>query len=71
MADLPRVTTIDIPLEALIRRADPDWQRMKHRELQYDFPKPGRHFYADPYIIGAYTPGGMSFDTGFDLGFES
>ncbi len=51
-----KVDNIDIPYDVLVRRADPNFERERHRELQYDFPKPGRFFYADPDKSGPYAP---------------
>lgn len=64
-----KVGNIDIPWSVVVQRADEDWARDKHRELQYDFPAPGRWFYADPYNTGAYRP--SAFSGGFSGGFDS
>lgn len=50
-----RVTTTEIPLLAEVVRADPDFERKKHRELEY--PDGGGRWakYADPYKRGAYS----------------
>lgn len=48
-----RIATIQIPFLALVSRADPNWSRYKHNELQYQFQR--REFYGDPYKLGAYS----------------
>jgi len=37
----------------LVVRADSDFQRLKHRQLEYEFSH-RRQFYADPTTRGAY-----------------
>jgi hypothetical protein len=50
-----RVTTIQIPYQALVSRADPNWNRYKFREIEYEFS--GKVFLANPYQRGPYdTP---------------
>lgn len=51
-----KVRNIDWPWLRVVTDADPDFQRGKHNELEYDFAVPGRKFYADPYKRGAYGP---------------
>jgi hypothetical protein len=48
-----KITTIEIPWIAVVSRADPDWARFKHREIEYEFSR--RNFYGDPYHRGAYS----------------
>lgn len=48
-----RVVTTQIPYLALVTQADPDFERRKHREAEYEFS--GRAFLADPYQRGAYN----------------
>lgn len=48
------VNAMDIPYLALVTRADPDFNRRKHREIEYEFSN--RVFIADPYVRGAYAP---------------
>jgi hypothetical protein len=48
-----KVTTIEIPFLALVVRADEEFQRRKHREVEYEFD--GKIFLADPYVRGAYN----------------
>jgi hypothetical protein len=64
----PRVNNLNMPFSVLVRRVDPDFDKARARELQYDFPSPGRYFYADPNNSGAY---GGGFDLGFDRGFRT
>lgn len=47
-------TSREIDFLTEVRRADPDWQRDRRRELEYSFT--GRDFYADPAKRGAYAP---------------
>lgn len=47
-----RVVTTEIPYLALVNQADPEFERRKHREVEYAFD--GRAFLADPYNRGAY-----------------
>lgn len=50
-----KVTTIQMPYLALVVRADPEFERRKHREVEYEFER--KLFVADPYVRGAYkTP---------------
>ncbi len=51
---------IDIPYERLVREMDPDWQRDKHREVEYEFSR--RSFTADRTRRGAYRSTTASFD---------
>src|SRR5579863_10282294 len=48
-----RVASIQVPYQALVTRADPDFERRKHREVEYAFE--GRAFLADPYVRGAFN----------------
>lgn len=66
MAD--KVTSITIPWLTVILRADPTWNKDKQRELEYDFPLPGRSFYGNPASRGPY---GAGFSLGFSKGFRS
>lgn len=43
---------IDIPYERIVRQSDPDWQRDKHNETEYEFSR--RRFNADRSKRGAY-----------------
>jgi hypothetical protein len=47
------VTTLEIPYLSLVVRADPDFEKKKHREIEYQFAGP--NFYADPTNRGAYN----------------
>jgi hypothetical protein len=51
-----KVTVIDIPYTTLVNQADPDFQRAKHRELEYPAVGGGRSLYGDPTRRGAYAP---------------
>ena len=48
-----KVTTSEVPYLALVTQFDPDFERRKHREIEYAFE--GQVFLADPYIRGAYN----------------
>lgn len=50
--DLPR--SISIPFKTLVLRADPDYERAKRKELEYEFSN-GRKFYANPAVRGPYA----------------
>ena len=48
-----RVASKSVPYLALVAQADPDFERRKHREVEYSFS--GRVFTADPYRRGSYN----------------
>jgi len=48
-----RVTTIQIPFLAIVNRADPDRERFKHRDIEYEFS--GKNKVSDPYVTGPYA----------------
>lgn len=50
-----RVSNMNIPVEKMIRAVDPDFDRAKKREIEYDFGPKGRIFRADPSKRGAYS----------------
>lgn len=53
------VRTVRRAYSAVVRLSDPDYDKDKHRSLEYDFrPQGGEAFYADPYKRGAYNPDG-------------
>lgn len=47
-----KVVSSEVPYLALVTQADPEFERRKHREVQYAFS--GRVFYADPYASNTY-----------------
>ena len=52
-----RVRNIARPWSALVRLVDPDYDREKRREVQYDFSDVGgRIQYGDPARTGVYAP---------------
>lgn len=51
--NLPR--SISIPWKALVLRRDPDFERDKRSEREYEFSN-GRTFRADPAKRGPYAP---------------
>jgi len=48
-----RVATTQVPYLSLVTAADPDFERRKHREVEYEFQ--GKVFLADPYVRGIYN----------------
>ena len=53
LIDIVPASNVSVPYLTLVVRADPDFQRLKHRQLEYEFSD-RRQFYADPTICGAY-----------------
>lgn len=49
-----RVSSREFPWLALVSQADPEFQRRKHREVEYETCS-GKVFLADPYVRGAYN----------------
>jgi hypothetical protein len=49
-----RVQSLSVPWLALVLRADPDFQREKRREVEYEFSS-GRVMRADRSTRGAYA----------------
>jgi hypothetical protein len=49
-----RVATTQMPYLALVSSADPEFQRRKHREVEYEWAS-GKVSIADPYVRGAYN----------------
>jgi hypothetical protein len=60
------VVSRDMPYEALVNRSDPDHERKKHREVEYDFTN--RVFLADPYVRGAYNQNSNTYPVGQPFG---
>jgi hypothetical protein len=48
-----KVTTIQMPFLAIVNRADPERERDKHRDVEYEFS--GKVKLADPYVWGSYN----------------
>ena len=44
---------VEIPYSYLVRRADPNFESDRHKELEYEFSN-GRKFYRDPALFGPY-----------------
>lgn len=63
-----RVATIQKPYLALVTAADPDFQRRKHREVEYEFQ--GRNFLADPATRGANNSHSNSYPVGQPFGAD-
>lgn len=51
-----QVKTREIDYLSLVTRADPDHNRRKHREVEYEFRGGRRKFVGDPAVRGAYAP---------------
>ncbi len=49
------VRTITRNFSALVRQANPHFDREKRKEIQYEFSN-GRKFYGDPDRTGVYSP---------------
>jgi len=52
----PRTTTMVIPVMKVIKEVDPDFERARKSEIEYDFGPKGRVFVANPVKRGAYAP---------------
>lgn len=50
-----QVVTVSVPYATLVRRADPDFDRAKKREIYYIFAN-DRTFRGDNATSGAYAP---------------
>jgi hypothetical protein len=50
----PRVQTIEVPIEAIIRRRDPTFYKDRKTETEYQFSN-NRVFKCDPATRGAYN----------------
>lgn len=61
-----KVQTSQIPYLALVTQADPEFERRKHREVEYAFQ--GRAFLADPYVRGAYNRLSNTYPVGQPMG---
>lgn len=48
-----KVTSVPFPYLALVTRSDPDFERKKHREVEYAFSS--KVFLNDPYTSGPYS----------------
>ena len=63
-----RVTTVQKPYLALVTSTDPDFQRRKHREVEYEFQ--GKALIADPTNRGAYNNHSNSYPVGQPYGAD-
>lgn len=61
-----RVVTTERPFLAIVARADPDFERMKYREIEYEFSR--RVFRANPYQRGAYNSYSNTYPVGQPYG---
>ena len=61
-----KVTTVPMPYLALVTGADPDFNRLKHREIEYEFQN--RVFVADPYVRGPYGDFSNTYPVGSPYG---
>lgn len=48
-----RVTSREMPYLALVTQMDPEFERDKHRQIEYEFV--GHPKYADPHFRGSYN----------------
>lgn len=62
----PYTPYIETPILVIVRRNDPDFDRLKRKVLEYDFAPEGRRFYANPAGRGAY---GYQFNDQFNQQF--
>jgi hypothetical protein len=60
------VTTKEFPYLALVTQADPDFQRRKHREVEYEFS--GKALIADPYVRGSFNRNSNVYAVGQPFG---
>src|SRR5258708_5460636 len=63
-----RVTPLGIPYRSLVVRADPEFERLKHREVEYEFD--GQIFLADPYQRGSYNRHSNVYPVGQPFGVD-
>jgi hypothetical protein len=63
-----RVATTQMPYLALVSSADPEFQRRKHREVEYEFQ--GQVFVANPYVRGAYNNHSGTYAVGQPFGAD-
>lgn len=47
--------SISIPFRVLVQRKDPDWERDRRNEIEFEFSN-GRVFRQNPAIRGPYEP---------------
>lgn len=59
----------ETPIGVIVRRLDPDYDRVKRFDLAYDYRK--HPFYQDSIIGGSYAPATYGFSGGFSPGFET
>jgi hypothetical protein len=55
-------STVQIPYLSLVQRADPDWQRLKFRDIEYETAN--KLFWANPYVRGAYNQNSNVYPVG-------
>jgi hypothetical protein len=63
-----RVSSTQMPYLALVTSADPDWARLKRREIEYDFQR--RNFFGDPTVRGANNNHSGVFPVGQPFGAD-
>jgi hypothetical protein len=61
-----KVVTTEVPYLALVTQYDPDFERRKHREVQYTFS--GQIFFADPYTANTYDRRSNTYPVGQPYG---
>jgi hypothetical protein len=61
-----QVSTVEIPFLSMVTKADPDFERRKHWEVEYEFD--AKVFMADPYVRGAYNTNSNIYAVGQPFG---
>lgn len=61
--------SLQIPWLTIVQDADPDWNRDKSRELEYEFSR--RTFFANRGARGAYHIPDFEFEASFGTDFTS
>ena len=64
-----RVSTIEVPYLALVTSSDPEFERRKHREVEYSWSN-GKAFLADPYVRGIYNSHSNVYPVGAPYGAD-
>jgi len=49
-----KVQTVEMPYLSMVTTADPQFERRKHREVEYEVAS-GKVYVADPYVRGIYN----------------
>lgn len=62
-----RVSTTEMPYLALVTSADPQFERRKHREVEYEWAS-GKVSLADPYSRGSFNSNSNVYPCGQQFG---